>query len=190
MKIIEHIKHSTILKRKPLENRNFKKVFCVGWLKTGTSSMGKAIKSLGFKHLGYDEFVWREWYSKNHFNKLVNYASFYESFDDLPWNKPELYPHLNKAFPNSKYLLTIREPEAWFDSLIGFNKKLGKPTDLDKGESINQYLNHNKFYKEQINPENLLEFDIFAGDSIKKLADFLEVSPPKGLIHFPHENKT
>ena len=190
MDLLKSIKFSTFLKRQPQTKRNYNKVFCVGWLKTGTTSMGFAIKNLGFVHLSYEQYIWRNWYQNGKIDKLMNYAKHYESFDDLPWNKPEIFQHINKCFPNSKYILTLREPEAWFDSLVRFNKKLNKKTDFNKEAEIQKYIEHNNFYRLNVPKENLLEFDIFKGEKMEKLATFLEVELPSHELKFPHENKT
>lgn len=36
------------------------KIFVVGYNKTGTTAVGKALKNLGFRHSSFNEFVWRE----------------------------------------------------------------------------------------------------------------------------------
>ncbi|HMB92467.1 MAG TPA: hypothetical protein VKP65_16560 [Rhodothermales bacterium] len=40
---------------------------------------------------------------------LMDLARRYESFDDLPWNKPDLIEYLLPHFPEARFVLTVRE---------------------------------------------------------------------------------
>lgn len=97
------------------------KVFCIGFQKTGTSSIGKALKILGYQvHKGFrfnrpgkvqiPEPVTRE--------KLADVAlpitKGYNAFEDNPWCL--LFRELDAAYPNSKFILTRRETQSWSDS--------------------------------------------------------------------------
>lgn len=171
--------------------RNYNKVFCVGWLKTGTSSLGIAMKRLGFKHRSFDVDIWLEWYEKGHIDKVVQYARHFDSFDDLPWNKIEILEKLDKEYPNSKFVLLERESESWFQSFKEFRIRQGKGDIVgDKEKEIEEYERRNSFIKHYFTgpKENqLLVMNVMAGEGYEKLCSFLEL--PVLDEPFPHVNK-
>lgn len=115
-----------------------KKVFCIGKNKTGTTSMAKIFKEIGLavgpQHPA--ELLVAEW-AKNDFKRIIKYVRFRgTAFQDVPFSLQNTFKVLDKEFPDSKFILTIRDsPEIWYKSLISFHSKLlGKgniPTKLD-----------------------------------------------------------
>ena len=117
--------------------RNKKKIFIIGRGKTGTTSMYKAFKDLGFivgnyrsAELLQDDFI------DNNFEPIFEYCKTAEVFQDAPFNYPNFYKNIDKAFPNSKFILTVRDtPEQWYNSMLTYHSKLwGKgniPTKKD-----------------------------------------------------------
>lgn len=106
MRIIKHMKHT--LRRfkdrwlwRLYPKKTEAKIFVVGYNKTGTTSVGKALQKLGYRHSSFNEFVWRELYNKGNIDGVINYTKRFESFDDLPWLKEDLLPILFETFPNS-----------------------------------------------------------------------------------------
>ncbi|MEL6171412.1 MAG: sulfotransferase [Pseudomonadota bacterium] len=102
------------------------KVFCIGRGKTGTTSMYFALKDLGYL-LG-DELeavlIYDEHYYQGEFDKLIAYCQKYDAFQDLPFAAPGTFKVLDKAFPGSKFILTMRDSsEQWYSSLVGFHSK-------------------------------------------------------------------
>ena len=97
------------------------KVFCVGFAKTGTTTLKKTLKSLGYRVAGYDEF--RHFSKQQHvtFEELaVHGLAAMDRFDacqDSPW--PILYKELDAAFPGSKFIHVIRDRDAWIKSAVG-----------------------------------------------------------------------
>ena len=98
------------------------KVFGVGFHKTGTSSLGRAFELLDYKScLGANELrnnlgelkMMRCLFSGDH-ELLYKYADQYDAFTDLPWFA--IYKSLDTHYPNSKFILTIREEDAWLAS--------------------------------------------------------------------------
>ncbi len=137
--IYKKIRRSVYFKK--IENRVYQrgrnKVFIIGRNKTGTTSMKKAFADLGFivgnqreAELLFDSYM------KGDFKLLMNYCQTAEVFQDYPFSYSETYKHMDKAFPKSKFILTIRDsPEQWYDSLTkAHSKKFGKgkiPTKKD-----------------------------------------------------------
>lgn len=109
-------------------NKLKKKVFCIGYNKTGTTSIGRALQELGYK-LGdqsVGEQLMDDWAIRD-FRSIIQYCTSADAFQDLPFSIDFTYQILDFVFPNSKFILTIRNnSDEWFDSLIRFYKKLMK----------------------------------------------------------------
>lgn len=124
--------------------RNKTKYFCIGRNKTGTTSLEKAFKDLGYivgnqreAHKLYDRY-----YFEKNFEPIINYCKSAQVFQDVPFSCPETFKHLDKAYPDSKFILTIRnDAEQWYSSITRFHaKRFGKngriPTTEDLKEAF------------------------------------------------------
>lgn len=162
-------------------------VFCIGWPKTGTTSIHEALKIIGYRALDWP---------RAHIpprNGWINYIkkSKFDAFSDVPINNPRLYKELYKEFPNSKFILTFRDPETLTKSWINFFKYTPWSIDTEK-ERIKLITNYKNHFNEAIDffkdkPSKLLIINIIEGDGWKKLCDFLNKSIPNK--PFPHSNK-
>ena len=105
---------------------NQKKIFCIGANKTGTTSIESILSSLGYK-MGDQttgENLLKEWSVRN-FEPIINFCKTAEAFQDIPFSLDFTYEAMDIAFPNSKFILTVRnDKNEWFDSLIRFHSKL------------------------------------------------------------------
>jgi len=110
--------------------RNFlglknQKIFCVGRNKTGTTSLGAALKTLGYR-VGlqrHAELLMEDW-GRRDFHSLISYCHTAEAFQDVPFSHDYTFQAMDSAFPGSKFILTLRDsPEQWFQSVIRFNSK-------------------------------------------------------------------
>lgn len=151
------------------------KVFCVGYNKTGTTSIGKSLEMLGYRHSSFNKKVWRNYYANNRIEKILKYTAKFDSFDDLPWLKEDMIPILDEAFPESKFIYLTREEESWKKSLSNWRqKRFGDSPDLD--EAWNAYKRHEKFVIDYFHSRPSDEFmilNIKDEQGFKKLADFL-----------------
>jgi len=160
------------------------KVFGIGLQKTGTTTLGLYLKSLGYKHKSYDnEAIWM--LRKNKENKLKKIIQQYESFEDEPW--AHLYKLEDNIYPNAKFILTVRkDAERWYESIcnhcdrIPFNehRKYFFSALLPrrhKEKYIETYIDHIKEVKEYFKdkPDKLLIVCWENGDGIHKIAKFL-----------------
>ena len=172
----------------PKQDRGYPKVFCIGYLKTGTTSFGVAMIRLGFKHCKFDKEI-NQWYKNGQIERILNHARYFESFDDLPWNKVDLIFQLDKRFPRSKFVLLLRDESAWLKSFQKHRIEFNRPKVLSK-KAIASYQMRNKKLKEYFkNRENqFLIMDITAGDGYEKLCPFLGL--PVLNEPFPHVNKS
>ena len=166
------------------------KVFCIGYNKTGTTSLGESLIMLGYKHSSYNDKVWLKYYANNEIVKILQYTAKFESFDDLPWLKEDMIPVLDRVFPNSKFIYLTRDEESWQNSIYHWTHKMtGEYPDVD--ECLVQYRAHHDFvldYFKDRSKDEFLVLDISEKNGFKKLADFLG----KKTIHndFPYYNKT
>lgn len=182
-------------------NRPAKKVFIIGFHKTGTSSLGKALQILGYKVCGSLKISNRitEKNYKVYKSLLIDEAQEnlkkYNAFQDTPWFL--LYKELHSTFPDAYFILTKRNENTWIKSI---NKHFGDKyyphhTNIygtldsikNKEIYINRYREHNeKVEKYFVNNEKFLELDIkdFSWDV---LCDFLNLKVPN--CNFPHANK-
>ena len=130
------------------------KVFGIGYNKTGTTSLDAI-----FRHYNYNvpvqveqELEITEATFSGSYEPFKNFVSQYEAFQDLPFSQGQTYIVADVLFPHSKFILTERNPEEWFDSLYNFHKTLYGLEDLTTltEEDILykfQYLTHDYAHK-------------------------------------------
>jgi hypothetical protein len=110
----------------PLRVINKTKIFCIGRNKTGTTSLKSAFKDLGFivgkqrrAELLLDEYI------SGNFEPIIKYCKSAQVFQDVPFSYPDTFKYLDKAFPGSKFILSVRDsPEQWYNSILKFHSKL------------------------------------------------------------------
>ena len=84
-----------------------RKVFGVGWAKTGTTTLGECLRLLGSRHqsamfgLVPDLEAGRR-------EVIADAAEPFDSVEDWPWLL--LYRELDVRYPGSRFVLTTREP--------------------------------------------------------------------------------
>lgn len=109
-----------------INERNRKKIFIIGLNKTGTTSVENAITEFGII-LGHQMIASRlmdDIISKK-YNRLFKFIMTGEAFQDIPFSVPNIYRILDKEFPGSKFVLTVRDDEnQWYDSITRFHGKL------------------------------------------------------------------
>jgi hypothetical protein len=172
------------------------KVFCVGFHKTGTSSLGVALGKLDYRVAGpsgvYDPNI-----EKIALTMAYDLVEKFDAFQDNPW--PILYKQLDEKYPGSKFILMLRNPESWIRSqVMHFGRKstpmrkwiygVGYPEGNEQ-IYIRRFEAHNAdvldYFKDR--PQDLLVMDLSKGDGWEKLCPFLGVEIPN--IPFPHANE-
>lgn len=101
------------------------KIFCIGANKTGTSSLEYDLMSLGYNFGDFrrGEMLDKECYEGN-FDRLFRFCEAYDAFQDIPFSNADYYKNLDARFPNSKFILTIRDSgEQWLSYLKRFHAK-------------------------------------------------------------------
>jgi hypothetical protein len=106
-------------------SKSFNKVFGIGANKTGTTSLEAVFKIMGFNVAPQQEgeLCGVQAY-KGNLRPLINYVNKYDAFQDAPFSIKNTYAQLDALFPDSKFILTYREADAWFDSFHNFTKKI------------------------------------------------------------------
>lgn len=113
------------------------KVFCIGRNKTGTTSLEQALRDFGYK-VGLQseaELLMDDWAVRD-FRRIVQYCQTADAFQDVPFSLDFTYQVLDYTFPDSKFILTVRDnADEWYRSLVRFHGKLlgvdGVPTADD-----------------------------------------------------------
>jgi hypothetical protein len=102
------------------------KVFCIGLVKTGTTSLERALKGLGYS-LGDQRKgeALLPAYAVRNFRPIVDFCLTADAFQDAPFSYPFTYMALDQNFPNAKFILSVRDDtEQWYRSLIRFHGNL------------------------------------------------------------------
>lgn len=102
------------------------KIFCIGFNKTGTTSVKRAFKSLGYA-VGDQrtaELLLDDWAHKK-FDRIIRYCRTAQVFQDVPFSLPGTFKVVDEAFPGSRFILTVRDnSEQWYSSITRFHSKL------------------------------------------------------------------
>lgn len=176
------------------------KIFCIGFQKTGTTSLYAALESLGFRTaavVGRD--LTAQALRTEGAALCIETMQHYDATQDMPW--PLFYRELDAAFPGAKFILTIREPESWFRSIEGhfgdeptalgaftYGADAAAPTGC-KDRYIETYTAHNEAVRRYFadRPDDLLEMDLAQGDGWTALCGFIDCETPE--TPFPARNR-
>jgi hypothetical protein len=164
-----------------------RKVFGIGFQKTGTTSLGTIFDKLGYRTAGYHQFrnlAAREAVSMAEIEaQVLQLAQEVDAAKDTPW--PLFYQSLDRAFPGSKFIHVTRRPEAWIRSAV---KDFGaEPNAIHQAiygvpcpqghEAVwlERYNRHNaevaEYFKDR--PDDCLFLTLDAGVSYEAVCDFL-----------------
>jgi hypothetical protein len=117
------------------------KVFCVGYNKTGTTSIERMFKDLGYRcpdQVMQESQVVKALY-RGDFQPLKTLCENHDAFQDLPFSKESTYAQVDCMFPGSKFILTVRDPKAWFESLTKFHlRTILKDAGVTKLSDVNE----------------------------------------------------
>ena len=175
------------------------KVFCIGFQKTGTTSMEAALGELGYKvasifgkELPLDEL------RRSYVARGLEIAEEYDAVQDMPW--PLLYRELDQAFPGSKFILTWRDTDKWLNSVCGhLGTNGGVLQQLSYGEDARCPVGNEDLYRTvyethnvdvrayfRNRPDDFLEMKVADGDGWEPLCRFL--NEPVPAVPFPFVN--
>ena len=227
LRIIHNIIKQNIIKQNIIKqniiNHNLminNKIICVGQAKTGTKTLKRIFEQLGKKtsgdplcflknnsdyitindvHIDTDNFF-------NNIGYLHKNLEMFDFFHDVPYSFN--YELIDKQYPDSKFILTIRDEEEWFKSLFYYQLLPNAITfsilnivfhheiilEEHKEEVIGLYRKYNNdvitYFKDT--PEKLLIINLCDKNEnklmiIQKICDFTNLITPNNFV-FPHEN--
>ena len=179
-----------------METGNLRKIFGIGFQKTGTSTLGKALKMLNYKVCDHCPYLLKA-LKRNDWKPVFDVVRKYDAFEDNPW--PLIYQKLDQVYPNSKFILTMRDEDAWLQSALnhfGHEKSemrlwIYKKDCLVGNEEIylETFREHNRavleYFKDR--PDDLLIVNWEKGEGWEQLCGFLDEDIPPH--NFPHINK-
>lgn len=169
------------------------KVFCIGFQKTGTSSMRDALRKLGYQVAGvYGRGLTVDQLRASYVEDGLTMAREYDAVEDMPW--PLIFRQLDAAFPNSKFILTLRDTGAWYRSIASHFGTCPDPMQqLTYGDDAPAPVGHEERYRKVYNahnvavrqyfanrPDDLLVMELAKGDGWEKLGSFLDIPVPEG----------
>jgi len=184
------------------------KVIGAGFGRTGTLSLKGALEELGFGpcyHMieTFDREDDKEAWLDAAKGQPVNWKTLLSGYrSTVDWPGCAFYRQLMGVFPEAKVILTVRDPEAWYESVAQtINTRPGAqppaPDDSlgvrmiravvwegslqgsfrDKARTIEIFEDHNQEVRESVPKDRLLEFEVKQG--WEPLCDFLEVPVPR-----------
>lgn len=172
------------------------KVFCIGFHKTGTTSLAVALEMLGYRVTGPNG-VRDPDIAENVLTMVHDLVPKYDAFQDNPW--PIIFKELDRAYPHSRFILTLRDPQSWIKSQVRHFGRMETPmrrwiygVGCPEGNEeiyVRRFEEHNnevlEYFRER--PDDLLVMDLAAGHGWERLCPFLGARIPAA--PFPHANK-
>lgn len=150
------------------------RVLCVGYVKTGTSSFGKAMRHLGFSHYGYDPDM-KKALEQGDVQTCLRWATSFNSLDDRPWSDPVFIDHYRMHFPGSYYVLLERDETQWLSSFFNFYGSI-----CTKEQALQRLRDHQTEVLNILHSEpHILKMNICAGDGYEMLCPFLGLPIPE-----------
>jgi len=160
------------------------KLFGVGFHKTGTSSLGRALEQLGYRVGGpfgvrdpaIAETAWPEAHRR---------LAEVDAVQDNPW--PLLFREMDESFPASRFVLTVRPTDAWWASVLGhFGGRSTPMREWIYGPAQGDPVGHEALYRERYErhnaevaawfadrPDALLVLHLTEGEGWPELCGFL-----------------
>ena len=175
-----------------------RKVFGIGLNKTGTTTLGECLTTLGYRHQSYSNAALQA-FVNGQVDTVVAMADRFDSCEDWPW--PLVWRALYERYGDeARFILTTRSsPEIWIDSLKRHSLNT-HPTRAMRPliyghyyphgyetEHVAAYERHNQAVRDffaRAAPHALLEVCWENGDRWDKLCTFLEHDLPAA--PFPH----
>lgn len=177
----------------------------LGFNKTGTTTIGECFEILGLGPVADDNNTYEyvlPMFAYNDYGPALHIASKFRSFEDRPWNTHQMWRILDLIFDDKLFLLSIRDPEKWYNCAINWLtvthkdsrvKKLSYLHHLNiesfnKKDMIDAYNKHNEDVQTYFaGRDDLLIMNVEEGDGWEKLCKFLDRPIPD--VPFPHSNK-
>lgn len=177
-----------------------RKVFVIGFQKTGTTSLEHALEHLGYRVYGGDKNLMK-YANPNDLKAYIKKTlSSWDAVQDMPW--PLFYKELYELYPNAKYILTIRDSNKWIRSVVTYfasiriplHKKIYGVPCAEGYES--RYLELYEKYNAEISTffngkPNFLIMEMGKNFNYETLCGFLDIKeiPKEAFPHARNNNK-
>jgi hypothetical protein len=186
------------------KSRQSPMVFCLGYPKTGTTSLYHALRILGYRTVRLfriETFVnapslaeYTTELERQHWKPFIDEMKRYryDAYTSFPIGYLGLFEDLDHAFPHSKFILTTRTPDQYAASYDKFfhQSPWEATTTVDLEREVTEFTEHNtrvvNYFRDK--PDQLLCLDIINGEGWPQLCPFLDKPVPKR--PFPHKNET
>lgn len=188
------------------------KIFCIGFYKTGTTTLFEALRLLGYRTINGDKpgsypgaddgaTMLRQIEAGDF--RLPTF-DWFDAFTDNPYFA--LWREIHAQFPRAQYILSVRDEASWIDSCVRFyaNRRVrpmrvwmfGPHANPARGETsrrawIDAYRAHNAAVRAHFAhapPELFLELDLVRQPRWDELCAFLGRPIPP--VPLPHANPT
>jgi hypothetical protein len=185
-----------------LREEHTPKVFCIGRAKTGTSSLYSALNTFGYRTVRLFKIgaLWHTYPTDDSVQTLIQQhwqpyideikRHHYDAFTDFPIKRGDLFEALDQAFPDSKFILTLRDSDSYIRSFRNFFSEApwNADSEIDQNKVLLEFERYNRrvqdYFKDR--PQQLLTINIIAGDGWAPLCSFLNKPVPKK--SFPRKN--
>ncbi|MEW9837764.1 sulfotransferase family protein [Mesorhizobium marinum] len=187
-------------------------VIGAGMGRTGTYTLNLALEAIGFEPCHHmadvmaspeQKALWRAAGQGQLPNWDEAYAGYRAAVD---WPTAHFWREVSDHFQGAKVILTVRDPEAWYKSMMQTLRLTWDPATNDprsfgiavvcnavfggrfddRDHAISVYEAHNAAVRAALPPERLLVYNVSEGWA--PLCDFLGVAPPSD--PFPRSNST
>jgi hypothetical protein len=187
------------------------KIFCIGFYKTGTTTLYDALRALGYHTVNGDtpgsyagaddgETLIKQIDAGDY--RLPTFDMF-DAFSDNPYFR--IWRHLYDMFPDAKYILTVRDEDRWIESCVKFYRHRrirpmrvwmfgphANPAASPESRQawLDAYRAHNAAVREffATRPQQYFEFDPTREGGWDRLCAFLGAPVPSR--PWPHANPT
>ena len=133
-------------------HKNDPKVFCISMQRTGTTSVGKFFRDTGYRWAGWPSDKQNDWslsWYNGDYDAIFSSLDFRaaNAYEDSPWFYPGFYKVLYHRFPNAKFVLFTRDPDAWYKSMVSHSG----------GDILGRAKTHCKVYRRETEYFDLLD---------------------------------
>ncbi len=172
----------------------FNKVFCIGFNKTGTSSM----------HQLFVEFGLRSWHG--YYSHVPVTDPLFAQFQCFSDGDQHDFARLDRTYPGSRFILTTRRLDDWLTSRIrhieqrrsiGATGPMREAYEANPGQAVQQWIRQRLDYHQRVaqyfaeRPGDLLIINVCdspdSAQAVATIAGFLGLRAPSGM-RLPHEN--
>lgn len=177
------------------------KVFCIGFQKTGTTTLNAALSELGYRVTSvFGRGVPLEELRRSYVAQGLEIARAHDAVEDMPW--PLMFRELDAEFPGSKFILTWRETDRWLASIcdhfgphpdilqqLTYGADAAAPVGSE-ARYAQVYDAHNAAVRAWFadRPDDLLEMNLSHGHGWERLCPFLGRAAPDA--PFPRINSS